>query len=675
MSERIYKRYLPITICLLQLAALFLLRKLWLRTVFQTVATYLLLCAMGLFLLLWSQKKNKYILRQLWDCYLIFWSGIHAVIVLGFMTCGTFYLTWTQVTFVQIVNLFLGCALYWILFILLKRPDRAISVGNILTGILGIANFYLVKFRGSPFRLADIGSVRTAENVVKSYDFRPSAILVLTVIDMILWYLIWRKYYCRPKTEIGKERRKEKWANPVSILATVVIAAGCIGLPIIRYDVIYANTFQFANDTCLADLLAEMMGSGDSLPDSYSIEKVQQIMNDFLTNSDNQEDMQVTQNPNIVIIMNESFADLRVLNDFETDVPMLKFWDSLEENTLRGWANVSILGGNTANSEYEFLTSDTLGVYGNRVPYANYFDGRDSYPGLVSVLKNQGYYTTAFHPYMSSGWNRVQVYHSMQFDETIFLDDISQDLDPLRLYVSDKGDYSYIKNWFENKEPGIPHFFFNITMQNHGGYTYSGDDFETTVHMTGSERGCFPEAEQYMSLIKASDEALEELLSYFAQYPEPVVVIVFGDHQPKLEDEFYTYITGQPLGNWNLEQKMNLYKTPFIIWHNYPTENRDLGNVSLNYLAAILLDDIGLDMSPYQRYTLTKYTEMPVVTSIGMINNEGKVWAMDSSESEEWLSDYELLIYNHTVDKEERIENFFDVSDNPTSPLSVKSAQ
>lgn len=108
MSDKIYKKFIPAAVCLLQLVGLFLLRQLWLRTVFQTVATYLMLCVTGILLLLWSQKKESRLLRQLWDCYLIFWSGIHAVIALGLMACGTFYLTWTQVTFVQIVNLFLA---------------------------------------------------------------------------------------------------------------------------------------------------------------------------------------------------------------------------------------------------------------------------------------------------------------------------------------------------------------------------------------------------------------------------------------------------------------------------------------------------------------------------------------------------------------------------------------
>ena len=125
--------------------------------------------------------------------------------------------------------------------------------------------------------------------------------------------------------------------------------------------------------------------------------------------------------PNIVVIMNEAFSDLRVLGEIETDQPFLEYWDSLEENCIKGWANVSVFGGTTANSEYEFLSSDATALYQNPViPYNNYFEQTDVYQSMVSVLKDQGYETTAFHPYLSSGWNRTQVYRAMQFDHIYF---------------------------------------------------------------------------------------------------------------------------------------------------------------------------------------------------------------------------------------------------------------
>lgn len=96
---------------------------------------------------------------------------------------------------------------------------------------------------------------------------------------------------------------------------------------------------------------------------------------------------------------------------------------------------MSVFGGTTANSEYEFLTSDAVGLYSNAIPYSKYFHSRDSYSGSVFILKEQGYETTAFHPYLSSGWNRPQVYHVMGFDYIIFSEDIDEKMDTLRLYA------------------------------------------------------------------------------------------------------------------------------------------------------------------------------------------------------------------------------------------------
>lgn len=95
MRNSMYKKYIPVIASTIQVIGLFLARKIFLLTVFQTVATYGLVCTVGLFLMLWAQKKQDGLWLQLYDAYLIAWSGVHGVVALGFMTCGTFYLTWT----------------------------------------------------------------------------------------------------------------------------------------------------------------------------------------------------------------------------------------------------------------------------------------------------------------------------------------------------------------------------------------------------------------------------------------------------------------------------------------------------------------------------------------------------------------------------------------------------
>ena len=71
-------------------------------------------------------------------------------------------------------------------------------------------------------------------------------------------------------------------------------------------------------------------------------------------------------------------------------------------------------------------------------------------------------------------------------------------------------------------------------MQNHGSYT--DEYFENTII---AENGEYPKLNQYLSLIKLADNALEYLLNYFSHQDEHTIIILFGDHQPYVEDEFY----------------------------------------------------------------------------------------------------------------------------------------
>ena len=122
-----------------------------------------------------------------------------------------------------------------------------------------------------------------------------------------------------------------------------------------------------------------------------------------------------------------------------------------------------------------------------------------------------------------------------------------------------------------------------MTMQNHGGYEETYDNFAQEVHLTGEMEGKYPKTDQYLSLMKKSDEALEYLLDYFSQCEEPTMIVVFGDHQPSVEDEFYDEIAGVPSSQVPTPERLMWYETPFIIWTNYEQPSQDLGRLGAVY--------------------------------------------------------------------------------------------
>ena len=82
---------------------------------------------------------------------------------------------------------------------------------------------------------------------------------------------------------------------------------------------------------------------------------------------------------------------------------------------------------------------------------------------------------------------------------------------------------------FHNKPENTPLFVFNVTMQNHSSYTEDFDNFtpDITVNNTNSKA-----LNNYLSLMKISDEAIKKLICYFSEQDEDTIIVFFGDHQP-----------------------------------------------------------------------------------------------------------------------------------------------
>ena len=256
---------------------------------------------------------------------------------------------------------------------------------------------------------------------------------------------------------------------------------------------------------------------------------------------------------NLIVIMNESFADMQAsFPQLELSEDPLTFFHSLKENTIRGTILSPVSGGGTANVEYEFLTGGSLAFLpAGTVAYQLF--AYDGLPSLSSQLKDAGYYNVAFHPYLSSGWNRTSVYKWLKFDRQLYDEDVK---DPyiIREYISDFSDYEQLYQLTE--EIDQPTFIFNVTMQNHSGYSQGWNNLGKTVRVTGGAKNTYP-AIQYFSLMKESDRALQELIEHYSASDERTMVVFFGDHQPPLGTDFYKDLYGNG-GNGLILQPQSL---------------------------------------------------------------------------------------------------------------------
>ena len=372
-------------------------------------------------------------------------------------------------------------------------------------------------------------------------------------------------------------------------------------------------------------------------PEGYSTEGAEALASAYAET----ETASTGEKPNVVVVMMESMSDLRVLGDFQTSREVTPFLDEFMPSARRGMAISSVFGGNTANSEWEFLTGNTMAFLPEgSVAYRQFVKNRAN--SLVEVMKNNGYYCAALHPYGADGWDRSRIYPMMGFDETTFVDDADWG-GTVRKYVSDDAFVDKVLATLNSREGAEqPLFLFGISMQNHGGYSESG--FEADVQTVGLN-GTYRDVNQYLSLMKLTDASLEKLVEGLKQTEEPVVLLVFGDHQPSLQPGFYEEI-GNP-------SEVQLHTVPFLIWKNYEQEAEELPLTSINYLSTLLMESAGLEKPAYYRFLSEAMQVVPCLSGAGIVEDGQYLRISDATgEAAEALRDYEWLQYANLFDDE-----------------------
>ncbi|MCD7709513.1 MAG: LTA synthase family protein, partial [Clostridiales bacterium] len=305
------------------------------------------------------------------------------------------------------------------------------------------------------------------------------------------------------------------------------------------------------------------------------------------------------------------------------------------------YAQVSVCGGNTANSEFEFLTGNTMAFLPTgSIAYQQYI--KNEIDSLPNWLEQLGYDTYAQHPYASSGWDRDRVYPLLGFMNLNFYDDY-QNRTYVRNYVSDACDMKHIIQTYENRDTRKPFFLFNVTMQNHGGYTDAYDNLTNTVTAgLGSDV-----LDQYLTLLSLTDKALEDLISYFSQVDDDTMIIFFGDHQPNdsVVKKVWTS-NGVDASSLTEGQERERYLVPYVIWANFDIDEATEKDTSLNFLAAQALELAGVPTSAYENFLLELNDYYSVISAAGETPAAGS----DDEKRDELLDEYKIIQYYQLFD-------------------------
>ena len=574
----------------------------------------------------------------------------------SFRDLGSTLTLWFNIAFLYIFEL--------LMFSFTFSPRWACALTVLFSALVGTAQYMVLSFRSLPICPWDLLSIGTALSVVDNYKLE---------ITKRIWFIFAAYLLLIVLALLASDKRiSMKTHTTRKIVARICVFTLCVPLSLgyVKtsqkenfqreagyYPYLFTPTVVYKRDGFYFSFASLLKYLDVSEPDGYNAS----VLSDISEKYKEQENVNAEKKPNVIVIMNESFSDLSVLGNFETDGDSMPFIRSLSENTVKGQAYVSVKGGNTPNSEWEFLTGDSMAFLpAGSIPYQQYIRGET--PTFMTELKNMGYKTYGIHPYNASGWKRNTVYPLLGIDNMIFNSEFVR-MERIRQYTSDKAVYEkVIRLYNESLSGDDPVGIFCVTMQNHGGYTngYDFDNFTPDIH--ASDVRSPVSVSTYLSLVKKSDEAFEYLVDYFKTVKDPTVILMFGDHEPNstVTKPLLDLIgIDENTDDWNV--KKNQYVVPFVIWANYDIDEKDDVVTSLNYLNILLSETAGFELTGWQKYRKELSEKYPVITANFAIDGNGTLvtWEESSPDDDATLAEYHRFQYNHMFDRENLIEDFY----------------
>ena len=560
-----------------------------------------------------------------------------------------------------------------ILFALLGKWSRATGISGAVFTVIALINYYTRDLHGSALMPQDILNLGTAAEVMGSYTLK----ITQDVVKIALLYLpILAIAFVQAQLVKGAPKRAGWKARGVRAAGSalgvfLVMFFGYFGPVTIKpkttYGWAWQNTYYtygyLAGTIEATSLMADPVIEPENYNDAAAVNTARKA-DDYIApaSPESAEDY-----PDIVLILSESFYDFDLVTDLQADTDIMPVTKNLP-NSVYGHTISPHVGGGTNSTEYEMLTSNSLILMPSITPFnwLNLYNANS----VVSYLKGLGYSTMAAHPYTNSKYRRDSAWLALGFDETHFQSDFTtQETYGDRPYQTDSATYRDWETMYEAMPEDKPRFSFLVSIQSHGDYDMNDASLDI-VHAATDYGDYDALMDEYLSCIKKTDAAVQELCDYFtAQYEKTgrkVIVAMAGDHAPS----FVGHVADPSFAETDNELQILERSTPFFIWANYPLEHTaaatsttdPLNRMDMVMLTPTLLQQAGLPLSDYYEYLLEMKHNTPVVTAA---NDYMKV---DGSTAEygadptldEWAKGYLMLEYNNIGAHAKRDQSIFD---------------
>lgn len=325
---------------------------------------------------------------------------------------------------------------------------------------------------------------------------------------------------------------------------------------------------------------------------------IQQIMQQYIKPEETVQQNKPQQYPNIVVVMEESYWDVRQL-DSQLPQNIAPFFNKNQATRLLS----PVFGGGTANVEFEVLTSLNTAFSPNEVLYVSKL--KKPVYALPFYLNSLGYQTVAMHNNYGYYYNRNKVYPDLGFQKFISLENMVAEKDQEQHinaggWATDDLIFKSLQDTLkQNSEQ--PKFIYAITVENHPMYDderYGKQDFKFSQALSEIDRR---KLSTYTAGTIRANQKLLELQQFLKTLNQPTILLVFGDHLPNLQGVYdnYNFFKDDP-------ERKNLknYQTPFAVWSNYKLSKKAFKQpyVAASFVAPKLLQMSGIPLSNYYQF-------------------------------------------------------------------------
>ncbi len=351
------------------------------------------------------------------------------------------------------------------------------------------------------------------------------------------------------------------------------------------------------------------------------------------------------QDTNVVVVLSEAFSDPTRVPGITLDEDPIPFTRSLLARTPSGSMRSPLIGGGTANIEFEVLTGQSISQFTPQMttPYQMLVPEQKDFPSAVGYFEDHGHRTVAIHPFKPHMYQRDAVYPVFGFDAEVFEDDMHErhHIDD-NSYIDDRSAFDEVLRTLD--ETDQPQFVQLVTMQNH--YPMEGK-YSDPIPATGISGDGEDQLSHYARGLRHSDDALKSFLTSLASSGKPTTVVFYGDHTPA----FWVRDRSSETGDLS-EGDAVLHETPYFLWSNRD-DLRDsaIPVTSPVYLLPMLLNDLRAPLPPYYALLLKLQKRLPGLLPGQYLLPDGVVTREHDLDprTRHLLEDYRLVQYDLSV--------------------------